>query len=211
MKIGVLGAGRMAEGLVPLWTAAGHEVLIGGRTHEKTAKLAELVGARAGTLRDAAEFGDVLFLAVLEAGVDATLRDAGAAEGALEGKVVIDCSNQIEHEHFTLSSTTSVSERVAEASGALVAKAFNQVHYDVWRQRASFAGQRLVVPIAGDEAAKRAAARLVRDAGAEPLDVGGLEQASNLEAIAAVVIKLLFGGAAPLSAFQFMVGTPAAA
>lgn len=201
----------MAEGLVPLWIAAGHEVMIAGRTPEKTAKLAELVGARAGTLRDAATFGEVLFLAVLAAGVDSTLSAAGAADGLLAGKVVIDCSNQIEHEHFTLSSATSVSERVADASGASVAKAFNQVHYDVWRRRASFAGQQLVVPIAGDEDAKQAAKQLVRDAGAEPLDVGGLEQASNLEAMAAVVIKLLFGGAAPLSAFQFMVGTPAAA
>ena len=65
------------------------------------------------------------------------------------------------------------------------------MHYDVWRQRASFADQSLVVPMAGAEAAKNVASQLIRDAGGEPLDVGGLEQASNLEAMAAIVIKLL--------------------
>ena len=207
MKIGVLGAGRMAEGLVPHWVAAGHEVMIGGRTQAKAQDLAARVGARAGTLREAAEFGEVLFLAVLNAGVDATLRDAGAGDGLLAGKVLIDCSNQIEHEHFTLVSSTSVSERVAAATGASVVKAFNQVHYDVWRRRAKFAARALVVPLAGDDLARRVASQLVRDAGGDPLDVGGLEQALNLEAMAAVVIKLLFSGADPLSAFQFMVGT----
>jgi 8-hydroxy-5-deazaflavin:NADPH oxidoreductase len=209
MKIGVLGAGRMAEGLVPHWLAAGHEVMIGGRTPAKTQELAAALGAQAGTLREAAEFGEAIFLAVLRAGVESTLADAGAHDGVLRDKVVIESTNAIEREHLTVTSASgsSVTEEVAALTGARVAKAFNQIHYDVWRRRATYAGRPLVVPIAGDPEAKTVAATLVRDAGGEPLDVGGLEHAHELEAMAALVIRLLFGGADPLSAFQFMVGT----
>jgi hypothetical protein len=201
----------MAEGLVPHWLEAGHEVLIGGRTQAKAQELADRLGAQAGTLREAAEFGDVVFLAVLRAGVESTLHDAGAADGTLTGKVLIDCTNAIEHERFTVTTApgSSVSEEIARTTGARVAKAFNQVHFDVWRRSAQYAGRPLVVPIAGDADSQAVASQLVRDAGGEPLDAGGLEHAHELEAMAAVIIRLLFAGADPLSAFQLMPGTPA--
>jgi 8-hydroxy-5-deazaflavin:NADPH oxidoreductase len=210
MKIGVLGAGRMAEGLVPLWVEAGHEVMIGGRTPGKAQALAERVGARAGTLRDAAEFGDVILLAVLYAGVDSTLEEAGAADGTLAGKPLIDVTNPVELEHFTLLTApgTSLAEHIAEKTDARVVKALNQVHFHVYQQRARYDGRPLVVPMAGDEEAKRVVAALTRDAGADPLDAGGLEQAHHLEAMAAVIIRVLYGGADPLTAFQLTSGAP---
>jgi 8-hydroxy-5-deazaflavin:NADPH oxidoreductase len=208
MKIGVLGAGRMAEGLVPRWLAAGHDVMIGGRTPAKARELAERLGAQPGTLRAAAEFGDVVFLAVLRAGVGSTLSEAGAGDGILTGKVLLECTNAIERDHLTVTTApgASVSEEIAAATGARVVKAFNQVHYDVWRRSARYAGRPLVVPIAGEPDAKAVAGELVRAAGGEPLDAGGLEHAHELEAMAAVIIRLLFAGANPLAAFQFMVG-----
>jgi predicted dinucleotide-binding enzyme len=210
MKLGVLGAGRMAEGLAPHWLSAGHEVMIGGRTPAKAEALASRLGARSGSLREAAEFGEAIFFAVLHAGVESTLRDAGAGEGVLRERVLIDCTNPIERERLTVTTAPgrSVAEEIAEATGARVIKAFNQVHYDVWRRGARYGGQPLVVPIAGDAEAKAVASGLVIDAGGEPLDAGGLEHAYELEAMAGVVIRLLFAGADPLSAFQFMVGSP---
>lgn len=208
MKIGVLGAGRMAEGLVPHWVAAGHEVMIGGRTPLKAEELAARVGARHGTLREAAEFGDAIFLAVLQAGVESTLAEVGAATGTLQGKPLIECTNAIDRDTLVVDTTpgSSLSQQIAAASGAHVVKAFNLVHYDVYRQSARFHGEPLVVPIAGDEDGKAVAAELVRAAGAEPADVGGLEHTHELEALAATTIRLLFGGADPLIAFQLMTG-----
>jgi hypothetical protein len=211
MNIGVLGAGRMTEALVPHWIAAGHQVTIGGRTASKAQALAGRLGARTGTLREAAEFGDVVLLAVLYAGVEWTLRLAGAADGTLRDRVLIDCNNAVEVERFTLvsESGSSLAEQIAATTGARVVKALNQVHFSVWQQRASYDQRPLVVPIAGDEEnAKGVVAALIRDAGGEPLDAGGLEQTHNLEAMAAVIIRLLFGGADPLSAFQLTVGAP---
>jgi 8-hydroxy-5-deazaflavin:NADPH oxidoreductase len=208
MKIGVLGAGLMTEGLVPHWINAGHQVMIGGRTPAKAHALADRLGARAGSLREAAEFGDVVLLAVHYTGVDWTLREAGAADGTLRGKVLIDCNNPVEVEHFTLVTDPggSLAEQIAADTGARVVKALHQVHVDVWRRHTAYHGRPLIVPIAGDEEAKEVAATLVRDAGAEPLDAGGLEHAHNLEAMSAVIIRVLWSGADPLSAFQLTVG-----
>jgi predicted dinucleotide-binding enzyme len=209
MRIGILGAGAMAEALAPHWIAAGHEVMVGGRTQSRVDSLTDRLGAAAGTLRQAAEFGEGVVLAVLSAGIDGTLAAAGARDGTLAGKVLIDCNNAVETERFTLvlDGATSLAERLAAETGADVVKALNQVHSEVWSRGARYGGDRVVVPIAGSEHAKDMARRLVADAGGEPVDAGDLDQAHNLEAMAAMIIRLLFGGADPLSAFQLTVGT----
>jgi predicted dinucleotide-binding enzyme len=208
MKIGVLGAGMMTEALAAGWVRVGHDVLVGGRTPDKAADLAKRIGARAGTLREAAEFGNAVLIAVRLAGLAETLRAAGAAEGTLAGKTVIDCGNAVDVSDFsqvTFGDGTSMAEEVARlAPGALVVKAFNQAHATVWRMRSpSFNGRPLAVPIAGDEAGKATARALITDLGAEPLDAGDIEQARNLEAMAIVIIRLLFSGYDPLSVFAF--------
>jgi predicted dinucleotide-binding enzyme len=216
MKIGFLGAGLMAESLAPSWVAAGHELIVGGRTPAKTAALAARVGARAATLRETAETADVLVLAVLYDGVAETLAAAGAADGVLRGKVLIDVNNPVEIEHFQVIDdfAPSLAEHLARVTGADVVKALNQVHHDVWRRHATYRGTPLVVPVATDSAAARAVAdTLVRDAGGTPLDAGPLAQARNIDAMAAVIIRHLFSGGHSLSAFQLTVAqaTPGAA
>ena len=209
MRIGVLGAGRIVEALVPHWTRAGHDVMLSGRTPEKAAALAGRLGVRVGTPREAARFGDVVLLAVLYQGIDATLEAAGAGDGVLAGKVLIDCNNPVEVEDFTLVDdfTPSLAEYLAATTGARVVKALHQVHADVWEHSVRFAGRALAVPMAGEAEAKETVAELVRDAGAEPIDAGELAQARNLEAMTAVIIRLLWRGADPRSAFQLTVGS----
>jgi predicted dinucleotide-binding enzyme len=215
MKIGVLGAGRMTAALVPHWVAAGHRVVIGGRTPATAQELADRVGADSASLREVTERSDVVLLAVLYQGIDATLDAAGAADaadGTLAGKVVIDCNNAVEIERFTLDLPPgeSLAGRIAATTGARVAKAFHNAHADVWATRARYDGRPLVAPIAGDAEAKTVAARLVRDVGAEPFDAGGMEHTLYQEAASAVIIRHLFAGADPLSVFQLTVGTRAA-
>jgi predicted dinucleotide-binding enzyme len=144
--------------------------------------------------------------------MDWTLAEAGAGDGTLSGKVLIDCNNPVEIEHFTLVTEpgSSLAEQLAADTGARVVKALHLVHARVWLENARFNGQRLIVPIAGDESAKPIVAGLVREAGGEPIDAGGLEQAHHLEAMGVVIIRQLVNGADPLSAFQLTVGAPAA-
>src|SRR3954447_21855427 len=59
MRMGIFGAGAMAEALGSGWVKAGHEVMVGGRTPAKAAELASRIGAVDGGLREVAGFGQV--------------------------------------------------------------------------------------------------------------------------------------------------------
>ncbi|MFD1152420.1 NADPH-dependent F420 reductase [Saccharothrix hoggarensis] len=205
MRIGVLGAGSMADVLGTRWVEAGHEVMVAGRTEAKARALARKWGARSGTFREAAEFGDVALLAVLYQGVPATLAAIG---DAVRGKPVLDCTNPVEVGNFTLVTEPGVSmaQHIAHVTGGHVVKAFNLCHARVWEMDPpEFDGRRLVVPHCGDDpVALDLASRLIRDTGCEPLPVGGLRHAHHLEGMAAVMISLLFGGLDPRSAFNLV-------
>ncbi|MDJ0343630.1 NAD(P)-binding domain-containing protein [Streptomyces sp. H10-C2] len=202
MRIGILGAGNMADALGTQWARAGHELTVSGRHPDRAAALAKQIGpaARAGSWAEAAVFGDVVLLAVRDQAVPAVLEAAGAAAGALRGRVLIDCTNPVVPGRFTLATQggSSMAERVAEtAVGAHVVKAFNLCHEDVWRMTPPvFDGSPLAVPLCGDDADALATARsLVRDLGCEPVEGGGLERAGLLEATAAFMIGLWVCGA----------------
>ncbi len=208
MRIGTLGAGMMTEALAGQWARAGHEVLVGGRSPDKSEALAERIGARAGTLAEAAEFGDAVLLAVRREGLADTLEQAGALSGALAGKTVIDCGNAVNTADFSLVSweSRSLAEQAQHlAAGSHVVKAFNLCHAKVWQMRPPvFNGSALAVPIAGDDEGKETARRLIKDLGCDPLDAGDLRQARHLEAMAVVVVRLLFSGYDPYSVFAFV-------
>jgi 8-hydroxy-5-deazaflavin:NADPH oxidoreductase len=200
MRIGILGAGNMADALGGQWAAAGHEMMIGARTPAKALALAGRLGprARAGGLRDAAEYGDAVLLAVRYEGLPDVFRTVG---GALRGRTLVDCVNGIVHPGVTLA-RPSVAEWIAGETGASVVKAFNLCHDSVWRRRPHFEGRPLAVPICGDDPDALMTVRtLVTAIGGEPLDAGGLTRAALLEATAAFAIGLLIGGADPRAVF----------
>jgi predicted dinucleotide-binding enzyme len=203
MRIGVLGTGNMAEALATPWVRAGHEVIIGGRDAHKAERLAQRIGggATAAGLRAAAATGQVV-LAALPFGVGAEV--ARDLHVALEGKVLIDCSNPIGpgFRLLTQGSPSAAQQLAAAAPGAHVVKAFNLCHEDVWRMRPPvFDGRPLAVPISGnEETALMRVAELVRDMGCEPLAAGGLERAGLLEATAALFIALWVGEGADAQA-----------
>jgi predicted dinucleotide-binding enzyme len=204
MRIGTLGAGNMAGALATQWARQGHEVMIGARAPGKAAALAGRIGpgARAGDLRQAAEFGEVVLLAVWYEGIADALRRAGAPDGTLRGRVLIDCVNATSPPDFALKTGDgpSVAQRVAAlAPGARVVKAFNLCHESVWRLTPpAFGGRPLGVPVCGDDAeAVATAGALITEMGCEPLHGGGLERAGLLEATAAFALGVYFGGARP--------------
>ncbi|GAB3422536.1 NADPH-dependent F420 reductase [Flindersiella endophytica] len=213
MRIGILGAGSMAEALGGHWRRAGHELMVSGRDRGKAALVAERLGGLAGSFHEAAGFGEVTLLAVRAEGVFDVLAAAGAGSGTLAGRALIDCTNPVVPGRFTLSTDggPSMAQRVAEyATGSLVVKGFNLAHDGVWRMRPpAFDGVPLSVPLCGDDAdALELAAGLVSDVGCVPVVTGGLERAALLEATAAFVIGLLFAGEDPRAAlppFEFAV------
>ncbi|MEU1286764.1 NAD(P)-binding domain-containing protein [Kitasatospora sp. NPDC005856] len=202
MRIGIAGTGSMARALGARWARAGHDVLVGGRDTDRAAALAERIGARAGTLRDAARHGrDAVLLAVPYAaavGVAAGLGDT------VRGRTLIDCTNPVAP-GFLLETGggPSAAERIAAAvPAASVVKGFNLCHESVWSLTPPvFGGRPLAVPLCGDDAAALATVRgLVRDLGCEPVNGGGLHRAGLLEATAAFLIGLWVGEGADAQA-----------
>jgi predicted dinucleotide-binding enzyme len=196
MRIGVLGAGNMATALGGRWAASGHDVLISSRDPESAVIAAREIGAgvRGGTFRDAVSFGRVTLVAVPADAVLEVLAGIGAGSGSLDQQVVIDCCNPIDvSDEFNLTTADqpSLANRVAGASpGALVVKAFNLCASTVWADPGF--GQGRYVPLCGDDPeARDLVGGLVRDLGWGSLDLGGLDRAGQLEAVAALGIRLL--------------------
>uniref|UniRef100_A0AAU3H2B1 NAD(P)-binding domain-containing protein n=1 Tax=Streptomyces sp. NBC_01401 TaxID=2903854 RepID=A0AAU3H2B1_9ACTN len=200
MRIGIIGTGTMADALGGRWAAAGHRVLFGGRSPERARAVADRTGQRAGTLQEAADFGDVTLLAVPYDAVAGVLAGLGAADGALRGRLLVDCTNAV-GPGFRLTTGTGpgAARTIADATGARVVKAFNHLPGSVWRPSTpAFADGPLAVPLCGDdEAALGTVADLVRDLGCVPMTVGGLDRAAYLEATTAFLIGLWHSGHDP--------------
>jgi len=212
MRIGILGAGSMAQALGGRWQAAGYDTMISSRTPAQHRSIADKLGVQLGTYAEAAAYGDVLLLAVHHAGVDAALAEAGSAQ--LGGKLLIDCSNAVRVEGLTLIRPLagSVAQHVAQLTGARVVKAFNMCHSTVWARESTAGSEPLAVLYAtDDDNAGHTVAALITDLGCRPVHVGGLARAGYLEEAAALVISLLTEGAPPDSVLQWTRAQPIAA
>jgi hypothetical protein len=66
--------------------------------------------------------------------------------------------------------------------GVRLVRAFNSVGYSVLRSEAHRAGDKIAIPLAGDDdSALKTASRLIEDAGFEPVVVGGLARAKEFD------------------------------
>lgn len=206
MKIGFVGAGGMAGALAGKW-AGQHEVMLSGRTPNKTRDTADAVGAQAGTASEAVAFAEVVVLATRWEDAFTAIDGAGGP-AAFEGKIVIDINNPISIESFltTRDDGRSLTQAIAEVlPGASVGKAFNMAQVAVWEDPdMTYDGRQMVTLYTADEGADAAISRLIGDVGAEPLRLGGNEHAYQLEAAAAMVIKFLFAGADPHTILNFI-------
>lgn len=184
MRIGIFGAGGMAEALGGQWAKAGHEVMVAARDRPKAAK----ISPRVGTWEETARASEVILLAVPAPSVMEVL----AAAGNLAGKILIDCTNAV-GPGAVLTVPDQAARIAAAAPDAHVVKAFNLCHVDVWRMTPPvFGGRPLAVPICGDKVGE--VSELVRDLGCVPLVAGGLDRAALMEATMAFTVGLWFDG-----------------
>jgi 8-hydroxy-5-deazaflavin:NADPH oxidoreductase len=197
VKIAIIGAGNVGGTLGRAWAKKGHDIFFGVRhpQDDKTRQLLQSIGtkAQAGTVAEAAAFGEVAVLATPWQATEAAVR----AAGNLRGKTVIDCTNPLKPDvsGLQVGFTTSGAERVAQwAGGARVFKAFNTTGFNVMANPV-IGGVRTVMFVCGDdEAAKPAVLRLVSDVGFDAVNAGKLTQARLLEPWAMLWIHLAITG-----------------
>ena len=94
MKIGIIGAGNIGSTVGTMWINAGHQVMFSSRHPEELKPLVDRLGplARAGTVKQALDFGDVMLMAV-PYGVYGQIGRDYAKE--FIGKIVLDAGNAV--------------------------------------------------------------------------------------------------------------------
>ena len=182
LKIGIIGSGHVGSALGGVWAKAGNEVMFSSRSLDNDQKLAAEVGANAhaGTPQEAAAFGQVILLAVPYSAFPELAKNLG---NSLKGKVVINASNPFPQRDGDIANQAR--EQGAgffdahQLPGALVVRAFNAVAAARMATAHEDPGK-VGMPIAGDKQAIETASRLVREAGFEPVVVGGLDMGKYL-------------------------------
>jgi len=189
----------MGGKLGTLFARAGHEVVFSySRDPDKLLQLAEEAGngARAGTPRQAAEKADALLLAVHWSRISDVLKQAGN----LKGKIVVTTClpMNLDDTALVIGKSDSGAEELAKRTrGASVVSAFgtipSEVLFDVYARRRR--KQRPSLIYCGDnERAKAVAARLIRDVGFDPVDVGPLRMARYAEPFTMLIAQIAYEG-----------------
>jgi 8-hydroxy-5-deazaflavin:NADPH oxidoreductase len=184
VKIGIIGAGHIGSTIGTLWVKSGHAVMFSSRHPEELKSLVDGLGnlAHAGTVSQAIDFGDVVFIAVPYG----ALPEIGKAYSSkLFGKVVIDAGNAVATRDGSDLTAETKDEGIGVTSakllpGARVVRAFNSMGYKFFESEANRSGDRMAIPIAGDDKdALDIASSLVHDAGFDPVVIGPLATAKD--------------------------------
>lgn len=188
MKVGVLGSGEVAKVLAGGFLKYGHEVMMGTRDASKLDEwLSQNPKGRVGSFAAAAEFAELVVLAVKGTAASAALRAAGATN--LAGKTVIDATNPIADLppvngvlRFFTNLDESLMERLqVEFEGARVVKAFSSVG-SASMVNPQFAGGKPTMFICGnDDHAKKTVTGILDQFGWETADMGKAEAARAIE------------------------------
>jgi predicted dinucleotide-binding enzyme len=184
-RIGVIGSGHIGGTIGGLWVKKGHSVFFSSRHPEELkgmiAKLGSL--AKAGTVEEAAAFGDVLFIAVPYGAVPQIGKDYSAK---MKGKVMLDACNAVSTRDGAIADEVEQNGIGVTTQkyfpGVRIVRAFNTMSYMVFAREANRPDPKLAIPIAGDDPqAVQIAAALVRDAGFDPVTVGTLADARRFQ------------------------------
>ena len=179
MKIGIIGAGFIGRALATLAVKSGHEVMISNSRHPRTlGSTGVAIGCQIGTAQQAAEFGEVVFVAIpLFAYKEIPVQP-------LVGKIVVDANNYYPQrdgdiEELTSGASTTTELLAQHLAGAKVVKAFNAILQGDLEKDGLPAGtaNRRALPIAGDDAlAKKIVAGLIDSFGFDVVDAGPLSE-----------------------------------
>ncbi len=173
--------------LARLWVEAGHEVRLASRHPDDLRPLVEKLGplASAGTPLDAADFGEVVVVTIPLKAVPALAQELSPS---LAGKIVLDTGNAYQRRDGEVAREAAAHQggsavwAAAMFPGARWVKAFNTVYFKTLLSEAHRNGDRVGIPLASDDFdALEVAARLVRDAGFDPVIAGPLARGKEFE------------------------------
>lgn len=184
MNIGIIGSGNIGGTAAKLFAAAGHQVAVSNSRGPETLRgLVEEIGpnARAATVEEAAEFGEV----VMEALPFGAYQQLPAER--LSGKILISASNYYPQRDGEMDLEGLASSELVQRHlpGARVVKAFNTIYFGNLRDNGrpeAPPGEREAILLAGDdEEAKGVVSGLIEEIGFAPVDTGTLADSHRQE------------------------------
>lgn len=185
MKIGIIGAGTVAQSIARSALQQGHVVILGTRRNpEDLRQLRDSlgVGAYISSVPEAAS-EDLVILAVPWNQISQALANLPA----WEGRILVDATNPFAQVEPTLVladlGARSASEIVSElAPGATVIKAFNSIRMTHYEAGSSASGGRRVLFVSGnDDQAKIKVSTLIESFGFAAVDLGDLANGGRLQ------------------------------
>ncbi len=191
--IAILGTGDMGDSFGPRLAGLGYKIVYGSR-NPASKKVIDLVartgnGASANTQKNAAQQGDIVFLALPWPAMETVVQSIGD----LRGKILIDMSwppatyAADGYEQITIE--TSSAEMIQGWNpDAMVVKAFLTLGSNVIDDPSTASGP-VSVPIASNHRiAKEVTARLAAEMGLDPVDAGPLRFARNIESLTELML-----------------------
>lgn len=184
MKIGIIGAGFIARALTGHATRAGHELMLSNSRGPQSLRSAvAALRCKAGTVEEAARFGDIVALALPLC----NYRTIPVAP--LAGKVVIDINNYYpdrdgpieELDNGSITTSELVARHLPQST---IVKAFNAIMANDLERGAlpNGAPGRRALPMAGDDqSAKKIVAALIDEIGFDVVDAGSLRESWRFE------------------------------
>jgi NADPH-dependent F420 reductase len=210
MNIAIIGAGTVGRALSTAFVRAGHSVVLASRDLEDAGSVAAATGARVVTSNaEAAAAADIVVLATPFASAPEI---AAEIADAVNGKVVVDVSNRISFgaDGPAIDTTGSNAEELATLlPGANVVKAFNTLFASNQSDPITD-GVQLDGYVAGNDGdARRQVLDLVASIGLDPVDVGLLARARQLEGLAFLNMALNIANNGSWQSGWKLVGAPA--
>lgn len=189
MNIGILGSGDVGKALGAGFIRHGHKVKIGTGNKGKLTDWLKTVGTNAsvGTFEEAAQFGEIVVLAVKGSAALTVLEKASAKN--LSGKTIIDTTNPISEIppvngvlHFFTDINSSLMEQLqSKFSSANFVKAFSCVGSSLM-VNPDLGGTKPTMFIAGNsDKAKSGVKEILDNFGWEVEDMGSAEAARAIE------------------------------
>jgi NADPH-dependent F420 reductase len=210
MNIAIIGAGNVGRALGTSFVRAGHSVAIASRDPEDAGTVAAATGAAVAESNSAAaEAADIVVLATPFSSAPEIAADIA---DAVNGKVVIDVSNRMSFGEGgpDIDTTTSNAEELATLlPGASVVKAFNTLMASNQSDPVTDGVQLDGYVAANDQTAKARVLDLVASIGLNPVDVGPLSRARQLEGLAFLNIALNMANGGNWQSGWKLVGAPA--
>jgi len=210
MDIAIIGAGNVGRALATSFARAGHTVTIASRDPEDAGSVAASTGGRVAASNAQAVAGtDVVVLATPFASASEIAAEIGEA---VTGKAVVDVSNRMAFGASgpEIDTTTSNAEELALLlPRARIVKAFNTL-FAPNQNDPIVEGVQLDGYVAADDAdAKAKVLDLVASIGLDPVDVGPLVRARQLEGLAVLNIALNIAHGGTWQSGWKLIGAPA--